>query len=180
MGQAVQQCRRHLRVPKHARPFPKGEVGCDQDRGALVQPADQVEEQLSARLSEGQVAELVEHHEVHPAEVVSHPLLPARPRLALQPVYQINDIEEAAPRAAADAGPRDPNRQMAVITHPLTGTCFWCKLSRLRQYRTATALKVIIAEMPVVRRVAKPFCSPLLERYWSEAEHLSNELGFAV
>src|SRR5687768_10884020 len=63
-----------------------------------------------------------------------------------------------------------------VITHPLTSTCFWCKISRLRQYRTATALKVIIAEMPVVRRVAKPFCSPLLERYWSEAEHLSNEL----
>src|SRR5215212_4902019 len=67
-----------------------------------------------------------------------------------------------------------------VITHPLTGTCFWCKISRLRQYRTATALKVIIAEMPVVRRVAKPFCSSLLERYWPEAEHLSNELGFAV
>ena len=20
------------------------------------------------------------------------------------------------------------------ITHPLTGTCFWCKISRLRQY----------------------------------------------
>ena len=67
-----------------------------------------------------------------------------------------------------------------VITHPLTGTCFWCKISRLRQYRTATELIVIITEMPVVRRVAKPFCSSLLERYWSEAEHLSNELGFAV
>src|SRR3954468_3604759 len=69
---------------------------------------------------------------------------------------------------------------LRVITHPLTGTCFWCKISRLRQYRTATALRVNIVEMPVVRRVAKPFCSSLLERYWSEAEHLSNELGFAV
>jgi len=41
-------------------------------------------------------------------------------------------------------------------------------------------LTVIIAEMPVVWRVAKPFWSFLLERYWFEAEHLSNELGSAV
>ena len=67
-----------------------------------------------------------------------------------------------------------------VITHPLAGACFRCKISRLRQYRTATALKVIIAEAPVVRQVAKPFWPSLLERYSSEAEHLSNELGSAI
>jgi tartrate dehydratase beta subunit/fumarate hydratase class I family protein len=32
----------------------------------------------------------------------------------------------------------------------------------------------------VVRPVAKPFWSPLLERYWPEAEHLSNGLGSPV
>src|SRR5215211_4120635 len=52
-----------------------------------------------------------------------------------------------------------------VITHPLAGTCFRCKISRLRQYRTAAALKVIINEMPVMRRGAKPFVSSLLESY---------------
>ena len=51
---------------------------------------------------------------------------------------------------------------------------------RLRQYRTATALKVMIGEMPVVRRVAKPFGSFLLESYWPEIEHPSNRLGSAV
>lgn len=67
-----------------------------------------------------------------------------------------------------------------VITHPLTGTCFWCKISRLRQYRTATALKVIIDEMPVVWRGAKPFVSSLLESYWPEVELPSNGLGSAI
>src|SRR4051812_34084362 len=60
---------------------------------------------------------------------------------------------------------------------PLTGTCFRCQISNLRQYRTAATLKVIVGQIPVVRPVAKPFWSPLLERYWPEAEHLSNGLG---
>ena len=67
-----------------------------------------------------------------------------------------------------------------VIPHPLSGTCFCREISPLRQYRAAAALKVIVGEMPVVRRVAKRFWSSLLERYWPEAEHLSNGLGSAV
>ena len=38
----------------------------------------------------------------------------------------------------------------------------------------------MIGEMPVVRRVAKPFESFLLESYWPEIEHPSNRLGSAV
>ncbi len=41
-------------------------------------------------------------------------------------------------------------------------------------------LKVIVGEMPVVRRVAKPFWSSLLERYWPEIKHLSKGLEYAV
>ena len=67
-----------------------------------------------------------------------------------------------------------------VIPHPLSGTCFCREISPLRQYRAAAALKVIVGEMPVVRQVAKPFWSSLLERYWPEAEHRSNGLGSAV
>jgi hypothetical protein len=36
----------------------------------LVEPADQVEEQLTASLGEGQIAELVEDDEVEAAEVI--------------------------------------------------------------------------------------------------------------
>src|SRR3954463_9239216 len=67
-----------------------------------------------------------------------------------------------------------------VITHPLTRTGLRCRISSLRQYRAAVALKVIVGEIPVVRSVARPFWSPLLERYWSEAELLSNGLGSTV
>src|SRR5215210_3773397 len=67
-----------------------------------------------------------------------------------------------------------------VITHALTRTCLCCHISSLRQYRAAVALKVIVGEIPVVRPVAKSFWSPLLERYWPEAEHLSNGPGPTV
>ena len=41
-------------------------------------------------------------------------------------------------------------------------------------------MKVILDEMPVVRRGAKPFVSSLLESYWPEVEHPSNGLGSTV
>ena len=46
--------------PKTGRPFAEGEVGGDDDRDALVEPAHEVEEQLPAGLREGQVSEFVE------------------------------------------------------------------------------------------------------------------------
>ena len=69
MGQAVEQRGGHLGVAEHARPFAEGEIGGDDDGSALVEPADQVEEQLAAGLSEGQIAEFVEHDEVHAGEI---------------------------------------------------------------------------------------------------------------
>ena len=64
MGQAVEQGCGHLGVAEDGRPFAKGEVGGDDDRGALVEPAHEVEEQLPAGLGEGQVTEFVEDDEV--------------------------------------------------------------------------------------------------------------------
>jgi len=49
MGEAVEERGRHLGVAEHARPLAEGEVGGDDDRGLLVEPADQVEEELAAR-----------------------------------------------------------------------------------------------------------------------------------
>ena len=59
VGETVEQRRGHLGVTDGIGPFAEGENGGDDDRGALVGAADQVEQQLSTRLSEGQVAESV-------------------------------------------------------------------------------------------------------------------------
>ena len=42
MRQAVEQCGRHLCIPKHAGPFTECQIGRDDDRGALVELADQI------------------------------------------------------------------------------------------------------------------------------------------
>jgi hypothetical protein len=42
VGQAIKQRSGHLGVAKHAWPFAEGQVGGDDDRGALVEPADEV------------------------------------------------------------------------------------------------------------------------------------------
>ena len=45
-------------------------VDSDEDGGALVELANEVEEQLTARLREGQIAELVEDEEVEAGELI--------------------------------------------------------------------------------------------------------------
>ena len=37
MGESVQQCRGHLRVPEHAGPLAEAQVGGDHDAGAFVE-----------------------------------------------------------------------------------------------------------------------------------------------
>ena len=114
MGEAVEERRGHLGVAEDARPFAEGEVGGDDDRGLLVEAADQVEQELAAGLGEGQVAELVEDDEVHPREVVGHAALAAGAALGLELVDQVDDVEEAAAGAVADAGPGDGDGQMGL------------------------------------------------------------------
>src|SRR3954451_12441965 len=103
MGQSIRQHGCHLGIAEDARPFGEGEIGRDDDRGALVEPADQMKEELAAGLSKRQIAELVEHDEVHAGEVIGEPSLPAGAGLALQPVHQVEDDVEAASCAATDA-----------------------------------------------------------------------------
>ena len=62
--EAVQQGGGHLGVAEHGGPFAESEIGGDEDRGALVEPADEVEEELAAGLSEREISELVEDDEV--------------------------------------------------------------------------------------------------------------------
>jgi hypothetical protein len=96
LGQAVEESRGHLGVTEHAGPFAEGQVRRDDQRGLLVEAADQVEQQLPAGLGERQVAEFVEHHEVHPAEILGHPPLPAGAPLCFELDDQLHDVEEPA------------------------------------------------------------------------------------
>src|SRR5258708_12434897 len=79
VGETVEQCGGHLRIAEHARPFAEGKIGGDDDRGALVEAADGVEQQLPAGLGERQIAELVENDEVQTGELIRNPSLPPPP-----------------------------------------------------------------------------------------------------
>ena len=68
MSEAIEQRRGHLGIAKYARPFAEGEICGDDDRGAFVEAADRVEQQLSTGLREGQIAEFVEDDEVKTGE----------------------------------------------------------------------------------------------------------------
>ena len=48
VGQAIEQRSRHLGITKDARPFTEGEVCGDDDLGAFIEAADEVEQELAA------------------------------------------------------------------------------------------------------------------------------------
>ena len=114
MGQAIEQCGRHLGVCEDARPFTEGEVGGDNDRGALVEPADEVEQELAAGLGEGQIAEFIEDDEVHAGEMIGEPTLPSVASLGLEPVDEIDHVVEPAAGAGADAASGDGDRKVGL------------------------------------------------------------------
>ena len=101
----------HLGVSEDAWPFGKAEVGRDDDRGALVKPADQMEQQLAARLRERQITEFVEDDEINRRERIGGAALAVELDLGLQPIDQIDNIEVSrlapGPDSVACNGDRD-------------------------------------------------------------------------
>ena len=114
VSEAIEQCGGHLGVAEDARPFAEGEIGGDDYRGAFVEPADEMEQELAAGLGEGQVAELVEDDEVHAGEVIGEPALASVAGLGFEPIDEIDDIVEPAARAGADAASRDGDGEMGL------------------------------------------------------------------
>ena len=114
MRQSVEQCRGHLGIAEDGRPFAEGEIGGDDDRGAFVEPADEVEQELAAGLGEGQIAEFVEDQEVEAGQVIGEPPLAAVAGFGLQPIDEIDDVVEAAAAAGADATAGDGDCQMGL------------------------------------------------------------------
>ena len=55
---AIQQCCGHLGIPEDRRPFAKGAIDRDDDRGASAEAADEMEEQLRAASGKAQEADV--------------------------------------------------------------------------------------------------------------------------
>ena len=72
VGEPVEERGGHLGVAEDGGPFAEGEVGGDDDRGLLLEAAHQMEQQLPAGLGKRQIAQFVEHDEVHAREIVRH------------------------------------------------------------------------------------------------------------
>src|SRR5262249_6989802 len=73
MSEPVEERGGHLGVAEDAGPFAEGEVGGDDDGGTLVELADEVEEEPSAGLAEGQVAEFADDNKVVTLEGFGEP-----------------------------------------------------------------------------------------------------------
>src|ERR1700689_3203203 len=130
MGQTVEQCGRHLGVAKNTRPFAECEIGCHDHRCLLIEPADQVEQQLSASLCERQIAELVEDDEILAAQIVGQASRPSGSALGLKSVDQINDIEESASGTTTNAGASNCDGEMTL---PGTGPADQHNVALMRQ-----------------------------------------------
>ena len=77
VGETIEQRRCHFGVGEHAWPFAESEIGGDDDGRALVEPADQMEQQLPAGLGEGQIAQFVKNDKVEAGQIVGQPSLAA-------------------------------------------------------------------------------------------------------
>jgi hypothetical protein len=103
---------RHFGVAENLGPVGKGEVRRDEDRGVLVELADEVEEELAAGLAEWQVAEFVDHDEIVSGERLGEPAAAAGGLFRLELVDEVDEIEEATACSGADDGGGDRNDKM--------------------------------------------------------------------
>src|ERR1700687_1193490 len=91
VGQSIEHGSGHLGVAEDLRPVGEGEVGGDQQRGVLVELADQVEQQLPAGLTEREIAELVDDDDVVAQQLLGQASAPARGLLLLELVDEIDE-----------------------------------------------------------------------------------------
>ena len=114
VGQAIQQSGGHLGITKDCRPFAEGKIGGDDNRGALVKPTDQVEEELPTGLGEGQIAEFIQDDEVHAGQVIGQATLAGVARFDLEPIHEIDDVVEAATGSPSDAASGDRDGEVSL------------------------------------------------------------------
>src|ERR1700751_1593524 len=96
MCEPVEQRGCHHGIAEDTWPFTEGQISRDDDRSALIELADEMEEQLPAGLSKGQIAEFVENGKVFAGEIIGDPPLPPRACFSLQAIDEINCVKETA------------------------------------------------------------------------------------
>ena len=116
VGEPVEQRGGHLRVAEDGRPLTERQVGRDDDRGAFVELADQVEQELTAGLGEREIAKLVQDQEVEAGDQVRGAALPFSAGFCVELVDEVDDVEEPAPAAVSDTGARDADREMGLAS----------------------------------------------------------------
>src|SRR5262249_21675894 len=121
MGEAIEERGRHFGIAEHAGPFGEVEVGRHDNGRALVEPADQVEQQLATRLRKGEVPELIDDDEIDPHEGVSHAPLAVKLHLHLELVDKVDRVEEARLTASPDNAPPNAYRN---VTFPRAGSAY--------------------------------------------------------
>jgi hypothetical protein len=114
MGEAIEQRGGHLGIAEDAWPFPEGKIGGDDDRSALVEPADQMEQELAAGLGEGQVTEFIEDNEAHAGQMISEPALATGTRFCFEAVDEVDDVIEPAAHAGSDAASSNGDGEMGL------------------------------------------------------------------
>ncbi len=95
MGQAVLQSGGHLGIAEDGSPFAEAEVGGDDDAGALVKLAQQVEEQRSTRGTERKVSEFIEDQQIETDQRLGDLACLASCFLLLERIDQFDGREEA-------------------------------------------------------------------------------------
>ncbi len=90
VGEAIEHGGGHLGVAEHLRPIGEGEIGRDQQRGVLVELADEMEQQLATGLAKRQVAEFVDDDEIVAQQFLGEATAAAGGLLLLEQVDQID------------------------------------------------------------------------------------------
>ncbi len=107
MGEAVEQSAGEPLGAEHLDPVLKGQIGGDNEAGALVSAADHVEEQFGTGFGKGDVAEFVEDEQIEPFELIHEPLQVVVVALLEHMGNQGGDPEEPD-LAASHAAPPPP------------------------------------------------------------------------
>ena len=90
MGEAIEQGRRHLEIAENVAPFAEAQIGGDDDAGALVKAAEEMEQQSTAGCAERQVSQFVEDDEIEAQETVCDLSGPVGGLFLLQGVDEID------------------------------------------------------------------------------------------
>src|SRR3546814_6299859 len=94
-------CSSDLGIAEDGGPLAEREVRGDDDAGALIKLADEVEQQLPSRACERQISKLVEHDQVEPRQLRRQGPALADPGLLFKACHQIDGVEVAGASASS-------------------------------------------------------------------------------